>query len=160
MAKDKKKKKDKKGGKAKGGVAANATKVSKRLRDLTRNPLIADLVAATLVAAAAALKDTKKAHQLAASAEKDLEELGRKGAQRGNALWQLALDVGQKSLDALGEAGAKPTSAQAGREARPGKAERKQPFHCRKSGQAEEEINGSSQKVTRPDVDKLTGSRP
>ena len=113
MAKDKKKKKDKKGDKAKGGVAANATKVSKRLRDLTRNPLIADLVAATLVAAAAALKDTKKAHQLAASAEKDLEKLGRKGAQRGNALWQLALDVGQKSLDALGEAGRKPAKPKA-----------------------------------------------
>ena len=105
VAKNKKKKKDKKGGKS---AAAGAVKVTKRLRDLTQNPLVADLVAATLVAAASALKDTKKAHQLAASAEKDLEELGRKGARRGNALWQLALDVGQKSLDALGEAGAKP----------------------------------------------------
>ncbi len=109
MAKDKKKKKDKKGAKPKGGATANATKVSKRLRDLTRNPLIADLVAATLVSAASALRDTKKAHQLAAGAEKDLERLGRKGARTGNALWQLALDVGQQSLDALGgEAGARP----------------------------------------------------
>ena len=114
MAKDKKKKKDKKGAKPKGGVTANATKVSKRLRDLTRNPLIADLVAATLVSAAAALKDTKKAHRLAASAEKDLEELGRKNSQRGNVLWQLALDIGQRSLDALGgEAGAKPAKPKA-----------------------------------------------
>lgn len=99
MAKDNKKKSKKAG---KGGVGASATKVTKRLRELTRNPLIADFVAATLVGAAAALKDSKKAHQLAASAEKELQELGRSGAARGSALWQLALDVGHKSLAALG----------------------------------------------------------
>lgn len=107
-----KKKKDKKGGKSKGGVTAKTAKVGARLRALTQNPLVADLVAATLVAAAAALKDTKKAHQLAATAEKDLEELGRKGAHRGNALWQLALDVGRKSLEALGgDEGTRPARA-------------------------------------------------
>jgi hypothetical protein len=107
VPKDKKKKKDKKGGKSKGG-AGKAVKVGTRLRELTQNPLVADLVAATLVAAAAALKDTKKAHELAATAEKDLEQLGRKGARSGNALWQLALEVGQKSLDALSGDGAAP----------------------------------------------------
>lgn len=108
MAKDNKKKSKKAG---KGGVSASATKVTKRLRELTRNPLIADFVAATLVGAAAALKDSKKAHQLAASAEKELQELGRSGAARGSALWQLALDVGHKSLAALGSE-AKPAKRQ------------------------------------------------
>ena len=107
MAKDKKKK-GKKDAKLDG-----VTKVSKRLRELTRNPLVADLVAATLVATAAALKDSKKAHRLAASAEKDLEELARKGGQTGSALWQLALDVGRKSLDALGETGTTPAKPKA-----------------------------------------------
>ena len=124
MPKDKKKK-DKKGGKSKGG-AGKAVKVGTRLRELTQNPLVADLVAATLVAAAAALKDTKKAHELAATAEKDLGRglvetpnyFGRKGAQRGNALWQLALEVGQKSLDALSGDGAAPP-ARAKPKARP-----------------------------------------
>ena len=121
MAKDKKKKKDKKGKKSDG--AAKSAKVVSRLRDLTQNPLVADLVAATLVAAAAALKDTRKAHQLAASAEKDLEELGRKGARSGSALWQLALDVGQKSLEALSSEGAvKPAKAKPKARSKPASA--------------------------------------
>ena len=97
MAKDKKNKKKDKSGKSGGGSI-----ITERLRDLTQNPLVADIVAAALVGAAAALKDTRKAEQLASSAEKDLEKLARKSADRGNALWQMALDVGRKSIEALG----------------------------------------------------------
>ena len=107
MAKNKKKKK-------KQDSAATAVKVTKRLREMTKNPLVADIVAATLVAAAAALKDSKKAQRLAADAGKDLEELAGKSAQRGNVMWQLALDVGRQSLEALtGEDAPKARKSQA-----------------------------------------------
>ena len=96
MAKDKKKKKKKDS-----AASDAAAKVTKRLRDISRNPLVADIVAATLVGAAAALKDSKKAQRLASDAGKDLEDLAQKSAQRGNVLWQLALDVGRQSLEAL-----------------------------------------------------------
>jgi hypothetical protein len=98
LAKDKKSKKKGKSSKSAGAGSV----ITERLRDLTQNPLVADIVAAALVGAAAALKDTRKAEQLANSAEKDLEKLARKSADRGNALWQMALDVGRKSIDALG----------------------------------------------------------
>src|SRR5215210_3150231 len=120
VAKDKKKKKKK--NKKSGKPAEGAAIVGKRLIELTRNPLVADVVAATLVAAAAALRDNKKAHQLAAGAEKELEALARKGGQTGSALWQLALDVGRKSLEALGEAGNAPAKPKARNQA--GKAAR------------------------------------
>ena len=96
VAKDKKKKKKKDS-----SASDAAAKVTKRLRDISRNPLVADIVAATLVGAAAALKDSKKAQRLASDAGKDLEDLAQKSAQRGNVLWQLALDVGRQSLEAL-----------------------------------------------------------
>ena len=106
MAKDKKKKKKK------DSSSAAASKVTKRLRDISRNPLVADIVAATLVGAAAALKDSKKAQRLASDAGKDLEDLAQKSAQRGSVLWQLALDVGRQSLEALaGDDAPKPRKA-------------------------------------------------
>ena len=75
--------------------------MGKRLREISQNPLVADVVVATLVAAASALKDSKKAHQLAANAGDELQKLGHEGADRGKALWQLALDVGRKTVEAL-----------------------------------------------------------
>ena len=108
VAKDKKKKKDKDGGKkAKGkSLAAGAgkagkgkvTTAAKKLKAMTENPLVADIVAAALVATAAALKDSKKARALAAGAGEELEALAKSGADRGNALWQLALDVGKRAV--------------------------------------------------------------
>jgi hypothetical protein len=102
VAKDKKKKKD---GKKAIGVPkakpAKASKAAKRLKSLTENPLVADVVAAALVATAAALKDSKKARQLAAQAGDELNALAKEGAERGNAMWQLALDIGRRSLDSL-----------------------------------------------------------
>jgi hypothetical protein len=93
MAKDKKKnKKDKPGA---------AGKTAKRLKTMTQNPMAADIVAAALVATAAALKDSNKARRLAGQAGDQLAELAKEGADRGNAMWQLALDVGRRALEEL-----------------------------------------------------------
>jgi len=46
-------------------------------------------------------KDAKKARQLAAHAGDELETLAKQGAERGNAMWQLALDIGRRSLESL-----------------------------------------------------------
>jgi hypothetical protein len=94
VAKDKKKKKEKKGKKPGAGQSAAQT-----LKALSENRLVSEVVAAALVGAAAALKDSKKAHQLAASASDELEKLSRKSAERGSAMWQLALDIGRRALD-------------------------------------------------------------
>jgi hypothetical protein len=115
VAKGKKKKKGKSGD---APVATLPAKAAKRLRDMSKNPLVADLVAATLVATAAVLKDSKKARRLAASAEDELEQLTRRGSQRGQALWEMALDIGRKSLDALSEA-PKAKKAKPGAKAKP-----------------------------------------
>jgi hypothetical protein len=96
VAKDKSKKKAKKS--VKGDVAAKA---AKRLKAMTSNPMVADIVASALVGAAAALKDAKKARQLAAHAGDEIETLAKQGAERGNAMWQLALDIGRRSLESL-----------------------------------------------------------
>jgi general stress protein YciG len=96
VAKDKKKRN--KGG-SPGGKAA------KRLKALTDNRIVADVIAAALVATASALKDSKKARQLAASAGDELEKLSKKGAEQGNAMWQLALDIGRRSLEELADSG-------------------------------------------------------
>jgi len=92
----KKDKKDKKPGKTSSGP-----KLSKRLKQISDNPLVADVVTAALVAAAAALKDSNKARQIAAQAGDELTALSKKGAEQGNALGQLALDVGRRSLEAV-----------------------------------------------------------
>lgn len=100
VAKDKKKskKKDKKNGSA--GTSAAAS-----LKALSQNPLVADVVAAALVATAAALKDSNKARRLAEDAGDEITTLSKSGADRGNALWKLALDVGKSALEAYqGEA--------------------------------------------------------
>jgi hypothetical protein len=82
-----------------------ARKVKAKAADLASNPLVAEVVAATLVAAAAALRDPKKARAMAASAG---DELGKaaKGTEAGGALWQLAMDVAKRSVSAFSETGA------------------------------------------------------
>ena len=108
MPKDKKKKsKDKDGKRArkKGGAAATAAKTprkaAKKLQVLSENPLVADVVAAALVSMAAALKDSDKARRLASDAGDQLNALSKNTAKRGNAMWDLALDIGRQALDAL-----------------------------------------------------------
>ena len=99
MSKDKKKKKKDKKDKGNGAVG----KATGGLKAITENPLVADIVAAALVGAAAALKDSNKARQLAANAGDQLNEMSKQTADRGNAMWSLALDVGRRALDALAE---------------------------------------------------------
>ena len=95
MSKDKKKKKDKKGGKA------GKSSATKTLKALALNPLVADVVAAALVATSAALKDSRRAQRLATEAGDELEALAKKGAEQGKAMWQLALQIGRRALDEL-----------------------------------------------------------
>lgn len=91
MAKDKKKKSGKK---KDGSVVAT-------FKSLGSNTLVADVVAAALVATAAALKDPNKARRFASEASDQLETLSKEGAERGSAMWQLALDVGRRALDSM-----------------------------------------------------------
>lgn len=113
MSKDKdkkKKKKDKKAGKSKGGSS---------LKALAQNPLVADVVAAALVATASALKDSNKARRIATEAGDELAKLSKAGAEQGSALWEMALQIGRRSLEALSseepprKAKAKPATAKA-----------------------------------------------
>lgn len=89
----KKKKKNKKS-------AKGAAKVS-TLKALAENALIADVVAAALVATASALKDSNRARALANDAGEELNKLSKAGAERGSALWDLALQIGRRSLETL-----------------------------------------------------------
>jgi hypothetical protein len=90
VSKDKKKKKDKK-----------AAKKSSSLKALAQNPLVADVVAAALVATASALKDSKRARALASDASDELAKLSKAGAKSGEALWDMALQIGRRSLETL-----------------------------------------------------------
>jgi hypothetical protein len=113
VSKDKKKKKDKKHDKqANGSALAKAPKkAAKGLHAITQNPLVADVVAAALISMAAALKDSDKAKRMASDAGDQLGELSKKNAKQGNAMWDLALDIGRRALETLaGEEGAKGNS--------------------------------------------------
>lgn len=102
MSKDKKKKKDKKDKKGNGASLAKAPKrAAKSLQALTQNPLVADVVAAALVSMAAALKDSDKARRLANDAGEQLNTLSKKSAKQGGVMWDLALDIGRRTLEAL-----------------------------------------------------------
>ena len=97
MAKDKKKKKKDKGD----GKARKSRGGADALKALAQNPLVADVIAAALVATSAALKDSRKAQRLATEASDELEALAKKGAEQGKAMWQLALQIGRRALDEL-----------------------------------------------------------
>ena len=119
MAKDKKKKKDKK--------STTGGKAAKTLKSLSQNPMVADVVAAALVATASALKDSNKARRLAANVSDELEGLARDATRQGNAMWKLALDIGRKALDEISgdTKAAKPTrAAKPAKAAKPPKAAR------------------------------------
>ena len=107
MAKDKddKKKSKSKGKKADGKV--KVAKVLKGAKKIAQNPMAAEIVAATLVAAAAALRNPKRAQALAVEAADDLKKAAKTGVD-GGALWQLALDVARRSIDAIGAEGDEP----------------------------------------------------
>jgi hypothetical protein len=84
--------------------AAKVQKVVKGAKKLAQNPMTTEVVAATLVAAAAALRDPKKAKALALEAADDLKKAAKSGAD-GGALWKLALDVARRSIEAVGKEG-------------------------------------------------------
>ena len=92
MAKDKKKK-DKK--------SEKPSSVKEGFKAFTDNPLIGEVVAAALVATASALKDSNRAKALASHAGEELEKLSKAGADRGGALWEMALQIGKRSLEAM-----------------------------------------------------------
>lgn len=121
MAKDKKATKAKTGkpkaaapapAEAKPHEKSTAKKVKDKTLKLASNPLVAEVVAATLVAAAAALRNPQKARELAESAADELstagkrlgDEIGTAGKQvagRGSELWNLALDVARRTVEAV-----------------------------------------------------------
>ena len=92
---------------------AKVAKVMKGAKKIAQNPMTTEVVAATLDAEEAALRDPKKAKALALSAADDLKKAAKSGAD-GGALWKLALDVARRSVDAIGKekpAAAKPKKA-------------------------------------------------
>jgi hypothetical protein len=99
VSKDKKKKKDKKDAGVK--PAKVAKKATKKLKTLAGNPIVADVVAAALVAMASALKDSDKAKRMANEASDHLNALSKKSARQGNAMWDLALDIGRRTLETI-----------------------------------------------------------
>jgi hypothetical protein len=111
VPKDKKKPDEKKSkkGKKKGNGWAKAQapkKAAKTLKALSENPVVADVVAAALVSMAAALKDSDKAKRLASDAGDQLSAMSKAGAKQGGAMWDLALDIGRRTLETLaGEQG-------------------------------------------------------
>ena len=86
----------------KAAKVGKVAKVAKGAKKLAKNPAAAEIVAATLVAAAAALRNPKKAQALALSAADDLKRAAKSGVDSGEAMWKLALDVARRSIDALG----------------------------------------------------------
>ena len=86
----------------KAAKVGKVAKVAKGARKLAKNPATAEVVAATLVAAAAALRNPKKAQALALSAADDIKKAAKSGVDSGEAMWKLALDVARRSIDALG----------------------------------------------------------
>jgi hypothetical protein len=109
MSNDKKKKKDdkdhkdkkhgKKGNRSAFGKAPK--KAAKSLQSLTQNPFVADVVAAALISMAAALKDSDKAKRMASDAGDQLNDLSKSGAKHGGAMWDLALDIGRRTIETL-----------------------------------------------------------
>ena len=83
-------------------VSTMAKAAAEKAADLASNPIVAEIVAATLVAAAAAIRDPKKARQIAAAAGDELQTATKGAGKSGEAMWQLAMEVGRRSLDALG----------------------------------------------------------
>lgn len=102
-AKSKARTKAKPAARAKPARTTAAPRPAKPKADTARSkPDVAEIVAAALVGAAAALRDPTKARQLAASVGEEIEQAARGTAGQGAAIWQLAMDVAKLSVDTLG----------------------------------------------------------
>ena len=124
--------KDKDAKKKSSGSAANA---GDKIKSVAMNPMVQEVVAAALVATAAALKDNKKARAMAEQAGDQLEKLAGEGAERGKALWALALDVAKRAGDMVQDSGRKAKSEKAAKPektAKPAKAGKRE--KSKKSG--------------------------
>lgn len=84
-------------------VAKAARLAKSKAIDLAASPVVAEIVAATLVAAAAAIQDPQKARNMASAAGNELKALGKGAAKGEGALWQLAMDIARRSIDAIGQ---------------------------------------------------------
>lgn len=78
------------------------TDASHKAAELAQSPVVAEIVAASLVAAAAAIKNPAKARAMAASAADELKSVGKSATDKNNPFWQLALDIARRSIDSLG----------------------------------------------------------
>ena len=108
MPKDKKKKHKQDDGadsskKRKKKGKSGPAKAVKSLKALADNPLVADVVAAALVGMATALKDSEKARRMAGKASDQLNKMSKRSTKQGGAMWDLALNIGRQTLDALAE---------------------------------------------------------
>jgi len=107
--------------------ASGLKKTARRVKDKTvkaagDHPLVAEVVAAALVGAAAALKDPAKARELAASAADEITAIGKKSDAKGAALWLLALDIARRSMNSMVGEGTGATAKKGGKSsARPKK---------------------------------------
>jgi hypothetical protein len=101
VSKDKKSKKSGKKAKKREEATGSLGGVAKGLKTIADNPLVAEVVVAALLAAAAALKDSKKVRKLADVAGEKLDATAKEGADRSGPMWQMALEVGRRTLDAM-----------------------------------------------------------
>lgn len=139
MAKAKKSSDKKKAKPGKAAKSARPAKAAKALKSVAKNPMVQEVVAAALVATAAALKDSKKARAMAEQAGDQIEKMAGEGAQKGKALWALALEVARRASDIVqdGTKAAKPAKrakpAKAAKAAKPAKpAKTRKPAQSRK----------------------------
>ena len=95
-----------------------AKAVKAKAAELASSPVVVEVVAATLVAAAAALKNPQKARALAAATADELQGLAGSSKGKGGALWALALDIARRSLETAGSAA---EGAATGKKAKAGK---------------------------------------
>jgi hypothetical protein len=101
MGKGKDKKKDKGGKKDAKGIklAKPLRKAGKEALKLAREPAVAEIVAAALLSAAAALRGDKGAAKAGKEGAEAAAEVGRRASKTGDALRTLALDLARRTLD-------------------------------------------------------------
>lgn len=83
-------------------VKKAVTGAGKKAAALASNPAVAEIVAATLVATASALRNPRKARAMAASVGDELTAASKRAAKDGAAFWALAMDIARRSIEALG----------------------------------------------------------
>lgn len=88
--------------------------------EIASNPVVAEVVAATLVAAAAALRNPDKARELARSAGDELGSISKSAVGKGGAFWKLATDIARQSIASLNEDSSSGARSSKGKKSRKG----------------------------------------